>query len=286
MIRALLSILLLLGIAACDSGQPSSVTATPALWEVRGPDGERAYLFATIHVLPQRADWKSPAVADALDRSDTLLVEAGDIVDRGEMQAIYSELARRSPSRPLCARLVTRDCTQLDRVIDEAGLEPAHLAALDTWAAALAIANARESSGSSEYGIDRALLAEAKIPVAELEGTRAQLAIFDTLPESEQVDLLGYAIGDDPPEEIDTAAAWAKGDMDAIASASTRGMLADPELRDALLVRRNKDWVGKVEDMMRSGRRPFVAVGAAHLAGEDGLPALLAARGWTVRRVQ
>ena len=286
MIRALLSIFLLLGIAACDSGQPSSQAAKPALWEVRGPDGEQGFLFPTIHVLPQRVDWKSPAIADALQRSDTLLVEAGDILDRDEAQAIYAELARRRTARPLCARLAPRDCTQLDRAIDEAGLEPAHLAALDTWAAALAIANARGTSGSSAYGIDRALLAESTLPVAELEGTRAQLAIFDTLPESEQIDLLGYAIGEDEPEEIDTAEAWARGDMATIASASTRGMLADPELRDALLVRRNADWVSKVEQMLRDGKHPFVAVGAAHLAGEDGLPALLAARGWTVRRVQ
>ncbi|MCG6121031.1 MAG: TraB/GumN family protein, partial [Blastomonas sp.] len=41
-----------------------------------------------------------------------------------------------------------------------------------------------------------------------------------------------------------------------------------------------------ITDMMRLGARPFVAVGAAHLAGPDSVQALLEARGYTVTRLQ
>ena len=59
-----------------------------------------------------------------------------------------------------------------------------------------------------------------------------------------------------------------------------------PELRQALFVGRNARWSDRIADAIAQGNRPFVAVGAAHMAGPDGLPAMLAARGYTVRRVQ
>ena len=43
---------------------------------------------------------------------------------------------------------------------------------------------------------------------------------------------------------------------------------------------------GRIAAILEGAPQPMVAVGAAHLAGEDGLPALLIARGYGVRRIQ
>jgi len=53
-----------------------------------------------------------------------------------------------------------------------------------------------------------------------------------------------------------------------------------------LFTGRNRAWSGRIAAMMEQGARPFVAVGAAHMAGPEGLPALLLAKGYRVARVQ
>jgi hypothetical protein len=79
---------------------------------------------------------------------------------------------------------------------------------------------------------------------------------------------------------------WLTGDLATIERRLQGGILTDPELRQTLLVERNQAWADRIAALLAQHRRPFVAVGAAHMLGDDGLPALLAARGYTVRRIQ
>ena len=59
-----------------------------------------------------------------------------------------------------------------------------------------------------------------------------------------------------------------------------------PVLYEVLLKRRNQAWASALEERMQGSGVDLVNVGALHLVGADGLPALLAARGFEVTRVQ
>ena len=276
---------LLLVLSACAKPEP----ARPAMWEVTGPKGEQGWLFGTIHMLPKQADWRSPTVSRALDRADVLVLEIAAIDDEAQMRAVFDSLARSKGLPPLSSRVSPALRPAFDRLITDNSIDLAQFAETETWAAALMLAGFSNKEADPGNGIDRAIVeAMPHLPRVELEGTAAQLSIFDRLAEADQRVMLDATVQESPGEATadQLAAAWRKGDTDFITRETSTGMMADPEVRKALFTDRNAAWEAKLEAMLRSGKRPFVAVGAAHLAGPEGLPAMLAARGWKVARVQ
>ncbi len=285
MARALLVILALL--TACA---PAPEPARPAFWSVEGPGGTRGWLLGTIHALPRRAAWRSPAIDRALGEADVLAVEIADLDDSAGMAKTFAALGQ-SPGLPALSQRIDPALREaLAQRLETAGMDEADFAGIETWSAALTLARAGQDAGASAHGIDRAVLAlKGTRRVIELEGTKAQLGLFDALPETEQRDLLNAVLREHDgrsQEEAGLAKAWRDGDFAVIEAASRRGMLADPELRAALFTGRNRAWAARIDTELRAGRRLFVAVGAAHMAGDDGLVALLEAQGFKVERVQ
>lgn len=280
---------LLAGLTVGSCEKP--VTATPALWEISGPQGERGWLFGTIHRLPGNVEWRGDRINKALDAADMLLVETADAGDNARMARVFSRLATSPGHPPLTMRVKPESRTGLSLLMRRAGMDNGDFSSTETWAAALTLANVAAGNGNAgDGGVDGQLVAQAAgLPVVELEGTEAQLLIFDRLPEEDQRDLLESIVAEAETGNAQADAltsSWMKGDMAAIAAETGQGMMEDPGLRTALLTDRNRQWADRIAALLRKGHRPFVAVGAAHLAGTDGLPAALDAQGWRVRRVQ
>ena len=263
----------------------------PALWLVEGPGGQRAWLFGTIHALPQPVDWHSPKVDAALAGSDRLLLEVAKLDDDAGTAQAFAGLAESPGLLPLSQRVPGNLRDELGAALKQDGFAPGALDRYETWAAALMLQNAALAAGKSDSGngIDRALLRSYSKPVDEFEGAAAQLAIFDQLPEPAQRALLAAVLdgpGDELTEMRKLEQAWATGDLAMVNAATSADFLRNPELRAALLVSRNRAWVAKLTGLLLRGAQPFVAVGLAHLVGADGLPALLSAQGYTVTRLQ
>lgn len=277
-----------LALAACRQAED----VRPALWQVEGPNGQRAWLFGTIHALPDPVNWRSAKVEAALSGADRLVVEVADGDDPAKAAAVFKRLGT-SPGLPsLRTRVSPPARAALDRLLAEQGAAPGQFDSVETWAAALGLNQLLLAKINSDAanGIDRALQSD---PLArridQFEGLEPQLALFDRLPEADQRALLESVIAgaaDAPQETAALQTAWKRGDMAAIAALDRKGMLADPELRQMLLVDRNRAWAIRLRTMLTGGARPFVAVGALHLAGPEGLPSELQRQGYRVTRVQ
>lgn len=263
---------------------------TPVMWEIRDKSGTvRGWLFGTIHALPAGARWRTQRLEQAIDRADLLVVEIAALDDRDGMAQIFNRLAI-SPGLPdIGMRVPEGSRPELFELIERVDLTAADFSRIETWAAALILAQAGEN-GDAANGADLALLRDfTGRKVHEFEGAQYQLGIFDGLPEAEQRDLLLAVIEEVRANEADPERlrrAWLKGDARTLETAASTGLMEDPELREALLVARNRKWIGQLETILASDERPLIAVGTAHLLGPDGLPTLLERRGYTTLRIQ
>lgn len=293
---AFLTVALALALSGCggtpEEGSPvARIAGFPALFEVTDSAGKvEGWLFGTIHTLPDGVQWRSDGFNAVVQQADLLVVEVNNVSDDAALGALFRALAYDEPAGPsIGERLDPSLRPDYTNLLEQEGASGSQFDAMESWAAALGIAQLVQH-GESENGVDRLLLGEfASREVIELEGAREQLSVFDDLPEKEQRDLLGAVIREAalPQGERDSLAAnWKSGNLEQLEKVTRQGMLADPELRQALLVDRNRDWATKIENLLSTEARPLVAVGAGHLLGPDGLPSLLEASGYKVRRIQ
>jgi uncharacterized protein YbaP (TraB family) len=275
----------LLALAACGGQGGKWPPPSPALWEVSGPGGQRAWLFGTVHSLPPNMRWRTGKIDDALAQASVLVVEIADLADAPAARSAFYRLSTTPGQPPLTERVPKANRPAVAALLKQAGLADGDFPATETWGAAMILA-ARVDSGDPANGVDRALIAGGK-RVVGLESFDGQYAVFDRLAPEDQTALLVATARDAAAHgEARQTVEWLTGDMAALERDSASGLLADPELRRALQVDRNLAWDKRIEQMLADGEKPFVAVGAAHMFGARGLPALLAAHGYAVRRVE
>ncbi|HEY8603096.1 TraB/GumN family protein [Tsuneonella suprasediminis] len=287
-----LATIALLASAGCGekASPPAAPAPSPALWSVSDDSGRTlGWLFGTIHALPDGTQWRTPAIDKAIVDAGELVVEVRDLDDQSKLAATFTRMSHTDGLPPLSERVSPRLRGKLAELLKKGGYREADFKAIETWGAAIMLAQLADNS-SGENGVDKALIRDFHArPVEELEGVEGQFSIFDKLPEKDQQDLLGAVLEEDTMTTSDTARLaklWLAGDMEAISKEGDEGMLADPELRKALLTDRNERWVDMIAERLDTGKMPLVAVGAAHLAPPAGLPELLRAKGYKVTRVK
>ncbi|MGB5723174.1 MAG: TraB/GumN family protein [Parasphingorhabdus sp.] len=303
--RILTSILTLIAslmLSACNNA-PAPVTlntvkvGTPALWKISGTQPGQigtAYMFGTIHILPEDVQWRTPALEDAIAQSDRLVIEVLGLDDTQNAAKIFSRLAVSPGQEKLQARIKPSLRDDLDRIIDAADVPVRALNRMETWAAALSLASAqtRGLGLNSSGGVEKKLSAQfekAGKPIEALETIELQLGYFDKLPEQQQRQMLTSVIEDSGDAQQDFEHlfnAWMTGNIEEIVTLSDGGILTDPTTREYLLVARNLDWAEQLDKRLQKTGTSLVAVGAAHLAGPDSVQSTLAKRGYKIEKIQ
>ena len=256
---------------------PAAAIARPALWAVKDAD-TTIYLFGTVHLLPNDADWHDATLDRAVADSQALYIELTDD-DPGNMMALVLRYGL-DAAHPLSSQLDADEQQRLRTVATEAGV-PGGMQALNVmrpWLAALTLTTAPllKAGLDPEHGVDKQLKAQmsaAGKQVFGLETAEQQMRFLADMPQEVQLDFLRSAMRDadkGPTQLIRLIDAWKNGDVATIARLEDEDMRqTEPKLYQLLLVQRNEIWATRIATMLQQPGTVFIAVGAAHLAGPD-----------------
>ena len=267
--------------------------AEPAIWVVKGPHAT-VYLFGTIHALQKGDTWQSAKIDAAIQQSGTLWLEIPNVDDAASMQPLVMQLGM-DQAHPLSTKLTPDQLARLTKAANSVGL-PGGEAMFETfkpWLAALtlSIAPLMQAGYDPSTGVEMELKPEfvkANKPVKGFETAEEQMRYFADMPEKAQVDFLNSEL-DDFDSAIDKfkqmLAAWSAGDTDALDKLNNADFRDKyPDLFQILVVKRNQKFTTQIEDLLKGDGVSFVAIGAGHLVGKDGVPAMLEKQGYKVTR--
>ncbi|MDQ6889367.1 MAG: TraB/GumN family protein, partial [Bacteroidota bacterium] len=140
---------------------------------------------------------------------------------------------------------------------------------------------------SSPAGVEEELLKVAKENKKEIKGLETmqfQASVFDSIPYDWQAKELlknidSFAVY--KKEFADLVDMYKNQNLDSMQNMLVNSEFGSDKYDDLLLKNRNKNWVGQLKNIMKN-ESVFVAVGAGHLTGDDGLIALLKKMGYKV----
>jgi hypothetical protein len=269
---------------------PSASPAHGLLWEIASPDSPPSYLFGTIHSEDSGVIGLAPAVESAFTGSRQVILEVNldtDAMVTGSTAMLMTDGRRLSEivGKTLFEQTVA--------ALQSRGIPDVVAERMKPWAAAAVLSMPASKTGRV---LDMVLFQRAQQagkPLHGLETIAEQLEVFEGLPLDDQVALLRDAVEqfasiDGMNDEL--LAAYKRQDLAAMVAINEAAMATGDqrlagEFQRRLIVDRNHRMAGRMEPWLQQGGA-FVAVGALHLPGEQGLVSLLRQRGYSVRAVE
>ncbi|MET3522690.1 TraB/GumN family protein [Mesorhizobium abyssinicae] len=285
----------------------AEAAATPngkgLLWKLEKPGEKPSFLFGTMHMTDPRVTTLPPAAQKAFDAADTVVIETTEVLDQQKMMAALlkePDLMMFTDSTTLSSLLSPDDAVAMNKALDARGIPPATVAKMKPWllsamvalpACELArkaggapvldvkLAEDAKASGKSVEGLETVadqLHAMASLPLAfHMKGLVDTLKLGDKVNDVNETMIVLYQSGE-------TGMFWPlfrvvlPGDED-----DPAGYAA---FEETMITSRNKVMADHAGPFLTRGNA-FMAVGAMHLPGPQGLVEDLRKAGYTVTAV-
>jgi uncharacterized protein YbaP (TraB family) len=276
------------GLLALLAGQ---ARGQPAIWTVHGPRGE-IVLFGSVHLLPEGLDWRPPALSRALAGADDLWFELplGQATD-DEARRLSLRRAELPHGDSLWAHLNSAQHARVESAAAMVGIPPADLTRLQPWMAEVSLSLAEDAHHGAvpAEGVEARLQSDAP-PTARrhaLETVRQQIGFLTSGALEDQIASLDETAREmtaDPDLYARIVRDWMAADLAALQRDALDPVAAvAPASYRRLIINRNARWARLLARVARTQSGvTVVVVGAGHLIGPAGVPALLRAQGFRI----
>jgi len=267
-------------------------TEKALLWKIE-KDGLPAasYLYGTIHIIPSGDFFYPTGTLQAIEATNKMVFE----IDMNLMTDMSAQMG-------LMQKSLMKDGKKISDLLSEADLKivkdhfaemglPFALfdrmkpAFLTVFASEDMSPNAMQNGDMKSYEMEFMDIAKTrKMDVGGLETIDYQLSVFDSIPYTDQANMLVESIksageGDDELKKM--IEVYKNQDLEGMGAMFSDESLGD---MDILLNNRNRNWIPVMKDYMKE-KPTFFAVGAGHLVGVQGVIALLRAEGFKLTPV-
>ncbi|MGE4553799.1 MAG: TraB/GumN family protein [Desulfovibrionaceae bacterium] len=254
------------------------------LWKVTRPGRPGAvWLLGSVHFASPSSYPLCPVVERAFARADELMVELD--IDRRQNEAarLLTAHGYYPEGQPGLSRVLTPRHREL---LARLGVRAEALERFRPWYVALLLQAQRldRLGYKADWGVDAALLARAHargMAIVELETVPEQFALLESLAALDEQDFLTQSLEElDHMDELarEVYDAWSRGDAAGVERVLFAPLREDPSQApafDMLYFDRNTRMAAAVEQRLARSGSALCVVGAGHLVGDKGVPALL-----------
>ena len=266
--------------------------ADSPVWKV-SKDNHHLYIGGTIHLLSEK-DYPLPSAFDEAYNNSAQLVLETDLQKfaQPEFQKSFMEKMTYSGEQNIKQVLNAQTFEALKKHLSDRGVpldnmlkyKPGMLVMILTVIELQRFKLA--GIGVDEFFNQKALTDKKNI--GYLETIDEQLNFLLKMGEGNENELITQTLHDmkDLPTQMAAMKqAWRKGDNQGLEKmALTEWKKNFPDLYHTLLVKRNNNWIPKIEKMLKTREIEFVLFGALHLVGNEGVLAQLKARGYKIQK--
>lgn len=259
------------------------------LWKVEPAGGTPSYLFGTMHTDDPRVVQLPVPVQQAFDRARSVTLEVE--LDPQSLIGLATALLLVDGST-LESRVGDKLYKRTVQAMGALGMPEAIVNKMKPWAVAVTLMTPPDQSGPV---LDQVLYEQAISrgkKVSGLETVAEQMALFDELTRNDQIALLRDTLDNLPEIALmleDLQAAYLARDLKQLVFINEASMQSsNPQLaknfNQKVIIDRNHRMAERMQISLHEGNH-FIAVGALHLPGKEGLLTLLSAQGYRVTRV-